>query len=324
MASSHDKNSNDRSTATKKKIKLEDNSSEEEEETDTTTMISSTSASGDNSNQHDNQDHKKTFQVPANLLSRCQRVYDWDADFTTRAITGYRHFMDIKVNNLDIATAECVAPPIIRRVWQQHILDVNDYTEACEEFCGGLIHHNPDDTPSGAIEQGHGRFSRTMRLIEAHQKAHHLQLEGDIWSFDKNDSKVASFKKLAASRKRRRAAPAAAAAPEANNNDDNTKKQQPGTTPLTIFARRYHSRGDAPNNGQIGQGGFHSDLYFRILPTTRMSRLFSKFSEHAGLQGEALTFLFQNKLVQPTDSAHSLGMKEGDMMHASQSATVED
>ena len=141
---------------------------------------------------------------------------------------------------------------------------------------------------------------------------------------DDDDDKVEG---LAASRKRQRRTQASLF--------------EPRTEPLTIFARRYHQ---PENNTRSRNYSLFSDTYFRILPTTKMSKLFAKYVQHNADRREQMeqqpvqrddggvrlrpvvppmTFLFRNRIIKPKDTAHRLGMVDHDMVVVCQSAVVE-
>ena len=118
--------------------------------------------------------------------------------------------------------------------------------------------------------------------------------------------------------------------------------QQSVSDSLTIIARRYH-REDNDELNHNSNNRRYSDLYFRILPTTKMEKLFTKYDDiqerhiqqNVGLNNNAgrrlrppvplppTTFLFGSRIVQPTDTATSLGMTEHDMIIATESAYIE-
>ena len=302
----------------------------------------------------DNDNEKTLIRIPANLLPRCRRVYGWDVALAERALTGYRQFMSFKRQTADYDATLLSPPPMLQRVWQQHILDVHHYAAACEEYCSHLIHHNPDD---GVYSLAHGRMGEDLdedadgriRATQALVEASSVVLDSDIWSFTapvddqeaaRRNGKEGAEKLL--TRKRLRTEEETNSDNE--NEDNNSAIKKPGSEPLTIFARRYRRRRAENNDNDNHHHHNHheplfTDLYFKILPTTKMSKLFQKFAEHAGMHDPdmynhhnhnnngdepTLTFLFHNQVVQPTDTAYSLGMKETDMMIVSQSAAIEE
>ena len=120
------------------------------------------------------EDTTPRFAVPRNLHARCTRHHRWDEAFTERAIRGYQQFMGLKIRLEDWDSTKLAAPPLIEQVWEQHILDVNHYAEACAPH---RIHHTPDDAHTEGYE---GRVRSTELALE-HASSH----DAEIWSFGK-------------------------------------------------------------------------------------------------------------------------------------------
>jgi len=102
--------------------------------------------------------------------------------------------------------------------------------------------------------------------------------------------------------------------------------------PLTIFVRRFlhspdriqqlnHNYQQAQQQQQPHQ---YTDLYFKLLPTTKMQKVFSRFTVHYGLEPGAFVFFYGSKRVPLTSTPASLGMVDGEMLYATQCAAVEE
>ena len=388
---------------------------------------------------NNNQPDDSYLQIPPNLPLRCQRVYGWDAAFTERAIAGYQQFMTLKQiqqqqqqQQLQLPgghTKWVLPPPVVHRVWQQHLLDVGQYVTACRDYCDGMIleHHPEDDDPlvlraalqqqqqqntnlqdSQNVGQNRSKKRRANRRRPPNSTAARMiqndntdmkyiwesriratqelwketfpslpassWLESDnnsVWSYQHAPDSSLLFMDPNQKVKSKKESDNDNVAN--GNNNDHTKNgdyntdddddddeiedraarkrrrrtrvspPESGTDPLTIVARRYHQTHNNNNNNNNNYDRPYSDLYFRILPTTKMSKLFAKFVEHdTDLREQLLeqqqqddgrfrrppvlppmTFFFQNRIVQPKDTAHSLGMMDSDMMVVSQSAFID-
>jgi Leucine-rich repeat (LRR) protein len=78
------------------------------------------------------------------LVRRCMRVHGWTETQTRRVLKGYRQFLRIKAK-LEDWTAEQLAPSAsVGLMWQQHILDANNYFHDCMLLCGHVVGHDPD------------------------------------------------------------------------------------------------------------------------------------------------------------------------------------
>lgn len=242
------------------------------------------------------------FRIPPALRGRCMRVLRWDEGFTNRVLSAYRQFMGLKIRLEDWDATKLAAPPLIERVWQQHILDVNHYAEACGEH---RIHHNPDD---GFTAEA---FSRRMQSTQ-------LALEGpmfgpvdsEIWSFaphDNDDNNSSNDEEEGHRNKRRKR----------NHNNNETAARR--TEAITFFVRWSQN-----NNLQR-----HNDLYFKIRPDTKMARVFERFNMHWASNDnndaeESFAFFFGGRLVRPTDTANTISLVSDDMISATRCNAVED
>jgi len=232
------------------------------------------------------------FPIPPNLLPRCRRVYVWTQSFALHALQGYVDFMSLK-NEWNGKNA-VATPLIIKKVWQQHLLDHDDYTRACQVFCGKRIPHDPDEEMNQEDRQA--SIAETISVAKLKLGGN---LKADIWSyvpeFPGEDSGDCSSDSKPGAHKGHRQSfeygqhrqPSSRSRPQ----------EEPGTTPLTVFARRYFSANRNHQNGMVhdlqhnnvadqnnndnnknninppGHDPNYIDLYFKILPTTRMGRI---------------------------------------------------
>ncbi|CAB9529542.1 expressed unknown protein [Seminavis robusta] len=120
-----------------------------------------------------------SLDLPESLRERCLRYYGWDDAFTKKALRGYRQFMQLKMQ-LEDWHAEILSPsPTIDAVWLQHIVDVEQYVNACLDYCDNLIGHNPDDDldNSGARKERIRTTMRSLKLVFARD------IDREVWSF---------------------------------------------------------------------------------------------------------------------------------------------
>lgn len=104
---------------------------------------------------------RRPLDLPPSFEDHCVTNLKWSLDWTKRAILAYRQFIKLKVqheeyssnaNTTSSSTAEqqqvLLEPsPTVRQVWQQHILHVQQYVQACQDYTGGhLIEHQPGDS----------------------------------------------------------------------------------------------------------------------------------------------------------------------------------
>lgn len=171
---------------------------------------------------------------------------------------------------------------------------------------------------------------------ETFQPAKPVDLSSRVWSFELSSDCSLLNKKVGL----------LGAAPaddtnndESNNNDDDADEsdrprkrgrraqvsRERGTEPLTIIARRYRQR----ENNEINRNNsnrLYTETYFRILPTTKLGKLFKTYDDMLWRENEVdpqTTYLFGDRIVKPTDTAYDLGMTEMDALIVSQSALID-
>lgn len=236
------------------------------------------------------------FPVPPSLTRRCTRAFLWDESFANRAIEGYQQFMSLKISFEDWSSTKLAAPPIIEKVWQQHLLDVTHYVSACGAH---LIHHNAEDAlPQPTRDPD---FARRMRSTEfATQDC--KEMDQEIWSFEYH--------------KRSQEDQDVEEAPAAKRQRTNESSSEPSRKdPITFFVR---ATAQPPN-----------DLYFKVRPDTKMHRVFERFHVHMARreddqQEEAFSFFIGGRLIRPDDTANTLGLCHDDMVCAMRCNAVED
>lgn len=213
----------------------------------------------------------KVFRVPDNLESRLQRLYDWDEGFCTRAIEAYRTYMLIVAQFNDWDHSQLLPPPVIKNVWQQHILDVDHYVFACNEYTGHRIGHNPDagideeeetDVGEAINKEKTSRADRIKATFNACRALKGIELDEEIWNYDDEEEEDKKDDKKKTPRKRRNES---AARKQSSSTSSSNKRARRSTgircsEPLTIRVGSYMGREN------------YSDVYFKIKPDTKMVR----------------------------------------------------
>mgnify|MGYP001493106784 CR=1 FL=1 len=80
----------------------------------------------------------------AELVSRLQRKLGISAAEARKRVTAYKQFLALKAASLDIDATKLSPPPLIDRVWHEHVLDTKRYAPACLTAFGHPIHHDPN------------------------------------------------------------------------------------------------------------------------------------------------------------------------------------
>lgn len=125
------------------------------------------------------------LQLPDNLGARCSLLFQWDEDYTVRALEGYLQFMELKANFEDWDSDQLAPSTVIDLVWQQHLLYNKQYNEACTTYCGQLIGYDPD---SALMQEGkeQGMLVKTTKI--ALKALFGRRFDGNIWSFQAHGS----------------------------------------------------------------------------------------------------------------------------------------
>lgn len=102
------------------------------------------------------------------LSEPCERVArehpDWSAGRLTRAETGYRQFLFLRMT---YPGTRLVPHVDVDEVWHAHILHTRSYMALCDALLGGYFHHTPtrggQPSPQDIADYGH-----TRQLIRHH------------------------------------------------------------------------------------------------------------------------------------------------------------
>jgi hypothetical protein len=234
------------------------------------------------------------------------RLHGWDDDFADRAIAGYRLFMTLKAQ-LGDWNATAISPPIIvEQVWQQHILDVDHYIFACDEYCGHRIGHNPDDTLD---EENLAERVKAAKI--AYRTLNGRDMDEEIWSFDTdNSNSTTNDNNSNNNRNNLEERPSASKRARLEMPSLPTNATRPGGHPITIRV------------GSYGGTGAYNDTYFKIKPDTKMQKVFDRFALHWGMAADDFSFIFGKRAVLPQHDAIQLGLQDADIIYATTSSAI--
>ena len=213
------------------------------------------------------------------LVLRLQRKLGISAAEARNRVMAYKQFLSLKAATLDIDATKLSPPPLIDRVWHEHVLDTKRYAPACLSAFGHPIHHDPNgdaDVPA--------RARRRAATLVALKKCYPDNYDEEIWAFPaeaphKRKRAVVKREGTPASRTRRRT-------------------MTPSDDKLNISVR------DA--NGTV--------LPFLIKPTTPLERLFNAFATSKGVAVMDLHFLFDGSRVRRDQTPADIGMGDGDQI----------
>jgi hypothetical protein len=116
------------------------------------------------------------------LIKTCLRDQHkkWTLAFAQRVLQGYRQFLDLKKAVKDWDGTMLEPPPVIRMIWQAHVLNTKTYFEDCKLLVGRIVHYvsfgerNEFDTAKRVFQTKLGVKSRS----------NFEDFDDDIWWFD--------------------------------------------------------------------------------------------------------------------------------------------
>jgi hypothetical protein len=216
-------------------------------------------------------DRNEEFVLPATLMARCMRAYDWSNEFTERALLGYRQFMKLKIQVEDFSAQTLFPSLTVELVWRQHILDVGHYCKACFEYCEErLIDYNPD---SGLDQSAlHDQITATHVALKA---LFGRQVDTEIWSFDQNYTEGDT---------QGNTHPRASTARKPNNSmGSNSVTQRSNVDNRTITLWIRDPTGAA--------------TFFKLLRCTNLGKVFDAYARHKGCEPGQLRFILDDHFV---------------------------
>ncbi len=215
----------------------------------------------------------------AELVSRLQRKLGISAPEARERVMAYKQFLSLKAATLDIDATKLSPPPLIDRVWHEHVLDTKHYAPACLAAFGHPIHHDPNgdaDVPA--------RARRRAATLVALKKVYPDNYDEEIWAFPAE-----------APHKRKRAV---------------VKREG---TPASRTRRRTTTPSDDKLNISVrDQNGTVS--YFTLKPTTPLERVFNVWSTRAGVCERSVRFFLDGSRVPGYKTPADIDMEEGDQL----------
>ena len=126
------------------------------------------------------------------LLERCKFVFGWTDEYAYKVLCGYREFLDCKM-----LLPEGIAIPSvpINRMWQQHVLDTQNYENDCIVLTGQVLHYPIDDNGidttstitgvggSSSTKTINQRIADTRALLCKRKNCKLNELDQQVWNF---------------------------------------------------------------------------------------------------------------------------------------------
>jgi hypothetical protein len=235
-------------------------------------------------------DEGDEFEIPETLAPRLRRTNGWCKDFTRKAIEGYRQFMKLKIQQEDW-NATILSPSLtIDTVWHSHILDTKHYGEACEEYAGQMVHHNPD----GGLNQ----TERNERIKITKATLRGLcgkTFDEEVWSFDEEEEEESASGR--SNKRRREEVNAGPNIIPANGASPNSRSGS-GSAPITIVLR-----------DQTGDR-----IFFKIKRSTRMKHVFAVYAQRKGIAVGSLRFFLDGDQIDDAQTPIMLELEDNDQI----------
>ena len=213
------------------------------------------------------------------LASRLQRKLGISIAEAWNRVDAYTQFLALKSACLDLDATKLSPPPLIDRVWHEHVLDTKRYAPACLSAFGHPIHHDPNGD-----EDVESRARRREATLVALEKVYGDKYDEEIWAFPaeappKRKRAVVKREGTPASRTRRRT-----------------------TTPSgasLIISIRTSCGEETP---------------FKVKTTTKLEKVFNAFATRKGVAAIDLHFLFDGSRVRRDQTPADIGMADGDQL----------
>lgn len=128
-------------------------------------------------------DHHLPSFINISLLGRCCEAYEgWDEEFARRVARSYVQFLKLKVAVEEFDGNTLFPPPLINAMWHLHTLSLYSYLNACEAFCGRMIHRpNPEKEEAQCEAIRAERVQTTLTALFQKVGAEHV--DAPIWSY---------------------------------------------------------------------------------------------------------------------------------------------
>ena len=183
------------------------------------------------------------------LASRLERKLGISAAEARKRVTAYKQFLALKAASLDIDATKLSPPPLIDRVWHEHVLDTKHYAPACLAAFGHPIHHDPNGDADVGL-----RARRREATLVALEKVYGDAYDEEIWAFPAE-----------APPKRKRAV---------------VKREG---TPASRTRRRTTTPSDGSITIKIWDMSSGEDTFFKVKYTTKLDKVFNAYATRRGI-----------------------------------------
>jgi len=210
------------------------------------------------------------------LASRLERKLGISAAEARKRVQAYKQFLALKAASFDVDATKLSPPPLIDRVWHEHVLDTKHYAPACLAAFGHPIHHDPNGDAD--VES---RARRRAATLVALKKVFGDEYE-EIWAFPaeaphKRKRAVVKREGTPASRTRRRT-----------------------TTPSSLNIRINDLTGEK--------------TYFKVKTTTKLDKVFNAYATRKDVCATSLRFFFDGAAVSGVQTPADIGMEDDDQI----------
>ena len=93
-----------------------------------------------------------TGYYESTLKRRCQDEFRWHGALTDRIFNAYCQFLHLKSAACDWDDNDLLPPPLVDKMWTQHILDLRNYSNFCTKLFGEMIYRNPAGATTATVE----------------------------------------------------------------------------------------------------------------------------------------------------------------------------
>ena len=211
------------------------------------------------------------------LASRLERKLGISAAEARKRVIAYKQFLALKAASLDIDATKLSPPPLIDRMWHEHVLDTKRYAPACLTAFGHPIHHDPNGDAD--VESRARRREATLVALE---KVYGDAYDEEIWAFPAEERP-----------KRKRAVVKREDTPASR-----TRRRTTTSSSLNIRIR-----------AQCGE-----ETFFKVKTTTKLDKIFNAYATRKGVAATDLRFLFSGVRVRGDQTPAGIDMEEGDML----------
>ena len=211
------------------------------------------------------------------LVLRLQRKLGISAAEARKRVTAYKQFLALKAATLDIDATKLSPPPLIDRVWHEHVLDTKRYAPACLSAFGHPIHHDPNGDADVQL-----RYRRREATLVALEKVYGDDYDEEIWAFPAEapptrKRAVVKREDTPASRTRRRT-----------------------TTPSSLNIRIHDITGE--------------ETFFKVKTTTKLDKVFNAYATRKDVCATSLRFFVDGAGVRGDQTPADIGMGDGDQI----------